>query len=110
MLILLFPIFFSLMTEKLRDFLMTNWSDIRFDILGKVHLLSSRELYSGIIVSLATVANIKFVHFIFVLFRLLENLRVRRAGFAFRQEFDEALQRYINSSNLAFISPSFPFS
>ncbi|XP_029196027.2 unconventional myosin-Ia-like isoform X6 [Acropora millepora] len=25
---------------------------------------------------------------------LLENLRVRRAGFAFRQEFDEALQRY----------------
>ena len=69
-LILLFPIFFSLMTEKLRDFLMTNWSDIRFDILGKVHLLSSRELYSGMIVSLAAVANIKFCSLYFCPFQV----------------------------------------
>ena len=49
---------------------MTNWSDIRFDILGKVHLLSSHGLYSGMIVSLAAVANIKFVHFIFLPFQV----------------------------------------
>lgn len=64
--------------------------------------------------------------------RLMENVRVRRAGFAFRQEYDVALQRYegfsfflpsrwfilcvklmVSSTNLAYIkiiSPSWCFS
>lgn len=41
-----------------------------------------------------------FIFFLFVV-RLMENIRVRRAGFAFRQEYDLALQRYKVSLLLA---------
>ena len=113
------------MTKRWREFLMTNLSDIRFDISGKdvrisrcwasLHFSSQSRishpyllLYSSLYgisedrctgrcpcegsreIQLASTENFHF-HLFFC--RLLENVRVRRAGFAFRQEYDLALQR-----------------